>query len=85
VYDYLGHVTQPVAEQAVIDAELREVLDTALSTLKPRERDILLGRLVHERTLESIGASHGITRERTRQIQNVALKKLQHELRKVER
>lgn len=83
--DTSGHVTQPVAEEEAAAGELRDALEKAMATLMPRERDIIIGRIEHERTLASLGESHGITRERARQIQNRALKKLKHELRRLER
>jgi RNA polymerase primary sigma factor len=46
-----------------------------LATLSPRERGILEARM-GERTLDSIGAQHGVTRERIRQIEAGAMVKL---------
>jgi RNA polymerase primary sigma factor len=58
-------------------------------TLAPRERTVLTMRygLVDDnpRTLEEIGQKFGVTRERIRQIQNEALKKLRAKLRKRDR
>jgi len=41
-----------------------------------KERRILYGRLVEGKTLKEVGKEEGITRERVRQIQNKAIKKL---------
>lgn len=55
-------------------------LQTALNKLTPIERNILYLRFGlddgNPHTLEEIGAEYGITRERTRQIQDKALRKL---------
>jgi RNA polymerase primary sigma factor len=64
-------------------AELRAVSDEALSTLTPREEQIVrmrfgLDRSGEEHTLEEIGHLFGVTRERIRQIESKALKKLRH-------
>lgn len=61
---------------------LREDLENVLSTLSPRERDVLRlryglddGRM---KTLEEIGQIFNVTRERIRQIEAKALRKLRH-------
>lgn len=61
---------------------LREDLETVLCTLSPRERDVLKlryglddGRM---KTLEEIGQLFNVTRERIRQIEAKALRKLRH-------
>jgi len=67
-------------------AELRESLDTVLAQLAPRERAILVehygldddGRA---RTFEQLGHHLGLSKERVRQIEKRALKKLRHILR----
>ena len=64
-------------------AELRAVSDEALSTLTPREEKIVrlrfgLDRSGKEHTLDEIGRLFGVTRERIRQIESKALKKLRH-------
>jgi len=57
-------------------------LEEVLSTLNKREREIIEMRygLVDgvEHTLEEVGASFNITRERVRQIETKALRKLRH-------
>ncbi|TAF55056.1 MAG: RNA polymerase sigma factor RpoD/SigA [Oscillatoriales cyanobacterium] len=61
---------------------LREDLESVLDTLSPRERDVLRlryglddGRM---KTLEEIGQIFNVTRERIRQIEAKALRKLRH-------
>ena len=58
----------------------------SIRTLQPREREILSYRFGlddgKERILEEVGRKYGVTRERIRQIQNVALRKLRKQLNK---
>ncbi|MBJ7608021.1 MAG: RNA polymerase sigma factor RpoD [Candidatus Dormibacteraeota bacterium] len=61
---------------------LRVEMDGLLETLSPRERRVLQLRFGltdgHERSLEEVGRRFGVTRERTRQIEAKALRKLRH-------
>jgi RNA polymerase primary sigma factor len=61
---------------------LREKLSDVLTTLTERERKILEMRFGladgYERTLEEIGKMYNVTRERIRQIEAKALRKLRH-------
>jgi RNA polymerase primary sigma factor len=61
---------------------LRSEVDHVLNSLTPRERRVLQLRfgLVddHQRTLEEVGKRIGVTRERIRQIEFTALRKLRH-------
>ncbi len=72
------------ADEPVFEDELTRKLESLLSELPPREAMIL--RLRHglggteSHTLEEIGALLSITRERTRQLQNRALKSLKERL-----
>lgn len=62
--------------------ELSRNIREALSTLSPREANVLSLRFGlttgHEQTLEEVGQSMGVTRERIRQIEAKALRKLCH-------
>lgn len=61
---------------------LREQIDAALSTLTEREQEVLKLRFGledgQERTLEEVGKIFNVTRERIRQIESKALRKLRH-------
>ena len=68
--------------EAASNMILREKIDEALSNLTPRERDVLRMRFGlddgYSRTLEEVGKHFNVTRERIRQIEAKALKKLRH-------
>lgn len=67
--------------EAVHTQMMGEVLSDALSKLNPREEEVLklrYGFNGREYTLEEVGIKFGITRERVRQIENKALRKLRH-------
>jgi len=72
----------PSPTQAVYQTMLRERVDEVLSTLSPREARILRLRFGlddnHPYTLEEVGAKFGLTRERIRQIEGKALRRLRH-------
>jgi len=61
---------------------LAETMDEVLHTLSPREARILRLRFGiqdgHSYTLEEVGQKFGLTRERIRQIESEALRKLRH-------
>src|SRR5712691_856459 len=62
---------------------LRELTEDVLSTLTPREKEIIkmrfgLDSAGEERTLEEVGKHFNVTRERIRQIEAKALAKLRH-------
>ncbi len=70
------------ADRAVA-SNLREVTDDVLATLSPSEELIIkmrfgLNASGEEHTLEEIGAKFTVTRERIRQIEAKALRKLRH-------
>src|ERR1043165_4862222 len=71
-------------EDKTVTSMLREMV----TTLDPREATILRFRFGldggPERTLEEVGEKFGVTRERVRQIQNIALRKLRKMIEKLE-
>ena len=68
--------------EAVISLNLKEQTASMLKTLTPREERIIKMRFGldggNERTLEEVGQSFAVTRERIRQIEAKALRKLRH-------
>src|SRR6478735_2197353 len=67
---------------AVININLKEQTDSVLKTLTPREEKVIKMRFGvgdgSEHTLEEVGQSFAVTRERIRQIEAKALRKLRH-------
>ncbi|HLN99073.1 MAG TPA: RNA polymerase sigma factor RpoD [Pyrinomonadaceae bacterium] len=68
---------------AVVASNLREITDEVLATLTPREEKVIkmrfgLGITGSEHTLEEVGQHFAVTRERIRQIEAKALRKLRH-------
>ncbi|PYS80235.1 MAG: RNA polymerase sigma factor RpoD [Acidobacteria bacterium] len=68
---------------AVVVSNLREITDEVLATLTPREEKVIkmrfgLGPNGSEHTLEEVGQHFAVTRERIRQIEAKALRKLRH-------
>ncbi len=66
---------------AVVASNLREITDEVLATLTPREEKVIkmrfgLGTTGSEHTLEEVGQHFAVTRERIRQIEAKALRKL---------
>lgn len=70
----------PTVEEMTIAKFLRSDLETALVSLRPKERDIIKLRFGwdggQKKTLEEIGALYDLTRERIRQIEAKALRKM---------
>lgn len=74
--------TTPTPTQSVYDNLLREKVEEVLATLTPREARILRLRFGLQNgrsyTLEEVGQKFGLTRERIRQIEGKALRRLRH-------
>jgi RNA polymerase primary sigma factor len=72
----------PTPMQSVYQSMLKEKIDEVLSTLTPREARILRLRFGLDTgtpfTLEEVGEKFGLTRERIRQIEGKALRRLRH-------
>src|SRR5437762_1942269 len=68
--------------EAVININLREITEQVLNTLTPREERVIKMRFGledgTEHTLEEVGQNFAVTRERIRQIEAKALRKLRH-------
>lgn len=80
--DFIPDEAMPAPSDAAMSSMMREQLMEALDTLTPRERDVLRLRfgLLGEQpqTLEEVGRVFNVTRERIRQIEAKALRKLRH-------
>lgn len=86
---YLGDFIEDESLPGPVDAAslqlLREQMHEILESLTERERDVLAMRFGLKdgqgHTLEEVGQAFGVTRERIRQIESKALRKLRHPLR----
>jgi len=80
--DFIEDKFIPSPPDTVIHINLREQIDTALKTLTEREAKVLKMRFGlgdgNEHTLEEVGQQFKVTRERIRQIEAKALRKLKH-------
>ena len=80
--DFVEDTESPAPSEAASYSLLREQLCNVLRTLTPREEQVLKLRFGLEdgrpRTLEEVGRQFNITRERIRQIEAKALRKLRH-------
>jgi len=73
---------EPAPEDKASEALLKEQIGETLSTLTPREAKVIEMRFGladgKQRTLEEVGKEFGVTRERIRQIEAKAIRKLRH-------
>lgn len=80
--DFIEDSDAPAPADAASHTLLKEQLEEVLSTLTPREKKVLELRFGLEdgrnRTLEEVGKEFNVTRERIRQIEAKALRKLRH-------
>ena len=82
LYDVIRSNESPNPDKALILDSLRTEIERALETLTPREADVV--RLYfglsdqHAMTLEEIGETFDLTRERVRQIKEKAIRRLKH-------
>jgi RNA polymerase primary sigma factor len=80
--DFIEDKSIPSPMEAVINTNLSEVTDKVLATLTPREAKVLRMRFgigeKSDHTLEEVGQDFDVTRERIRQIEAKALRKLRH-------
>ena len=80
--DFVADSNAVTPEGNVESVMLREHIDALLGDLKERERQVIVLRFGledgHPRTLEEVGKEFDVTRERIRQIEAKALRKLRH-------
>ena len=82
LYDVLKSGESPNPDKELLHESLRTEIERALETLTPREADVirlyfgLAGQ--HSMTLEEIGETFDLTRERVRQIKEKAIRRLKH-------
>ncbi len=80
--DFIQDDDSPAPHDAASYTLLREQLEEVMNTLTPREAKVLKLRFGLEdgksRTLEEVGSQFNVTRERIRQIEAKALRKLRH-------
>lgn len=82
LYDVLKSGESPNPDRELLNESLRIEIERALQTLTPREADVV--RLYfglseqHAMTLEEIGETFDLTRERVRQIKEKAIRRLKH-------
>ena len=80
LHEYLADLNSEETTDYVARMEEQTLVSEAMESLSKREKDIIINRFGLEgkpvRTLERIASGYGLTKERMRQIQVVALKKL---------
>ena len=82
LYDVLRSGESPNPDRDLLHESLRTEIERALETLTPREADVIrlyfgLGNQ-HPMTLEEIGETFDLTRERVRQIKEKSIRRLKH-------
>jgi len=82
LYDVLRSGESPNPDRELLHDSLKTEIERALETLTPREADVVrlyfgLGNQ-HPMTLEEIGETFDLTRERVRQIKEKAIRRLKH-------
>ncbi len=82
LYDVLNSAESPNPDRKLLHESLRIEINRALETLTPREADVVklyFGLGEHQpMTLEEIGETFDLTRERVRQIKEKAIRRLKH-------
>ncbi len=80
--DFIEDKTADSPIDSVVSASRRDEVQRVMKTLTPREEEVLSKRFGlldgTEHTLEEVGRLHSVTRERIRQIESKALRKLRH-------
>jgi len=82
IKDFIENEEESSPADTVSSTDLKERVREVLKTLTPREEKVLKMRfgidVASEHTLEEVGRDFGVTRERVRQIEVKALRKLRH-------
>ncbi len=78
VFDKLPKWMAPEDEKTDDRRDMNRLVSEAFETMSPREIKILRLRYWHDLTLEEVGHIFEVTRERIRQIESKALRKLRH-------
>jgi RNA polymerase primary sigma factor len=85
--DYVPDERQALPDETLASKSNQEFVNQILAGLSPREADILRRRFGFNgskaQTLDQVGKKYKVTRERIRQIQNIALKKLRKQMSKL--
>ncbi len=69
--DYL-----PSPEDLLLEAEKSAIVNEVFGTLRQREKEVLHEKIINDSTYEQVGKIHGLSKERARQIEMKALRKL---------
>lgn len=79
--DFIADNTR-TPEDIAVQNDLKETVRAVLATLSPKEAEVLIARFGLDggrpKTLEEVGQAFGVTRERIRQIEAKAIRKLKH-------
>ena len=86
LFDFIPDTKMKSSEAVVDEIMLRKAIDQVLSTLTERERKVLILRFGlddgNPKTLEAVGEIFGVTRERIRQIEAKAIRKIKYPARR---
>ncbi len=86
--DLIADVGATAPDHELFHQDLLDQLDELMEPLDKRERNIIIKRFglngKRSRTLEQVGKDFGVTRERIRQLQNVAIAKMRQSLQRME-
>jgi RNA polymerase primary sigma factor len=76
----IDEIPDPVAEETMVQIDLQDLVKSTLTTIPEKDAEILRMRFgigeYNEHTLEEVGHKYGLSRERIRQIESKALRKL---------